>query len=120
MARTTRRRTAPAPTPSAGQSAGESSRSLRANLPRPAASAPVTTGPARPVARKRRNPFGFLGRLQPRFIGDIIAELRKVTWPTFQETRYLTVVVAIVSLAVGIFLGAIDFAFGWTIERLFF
>jgi preprotein translocase SecE subunit len=46
--------------------------------------------------------------------------LRKVTWPSFQETRYLTIVVAIVSLAVGIFLGSIDFLFGWTVEKLFF
>ena len=94
---------------------------MRSNLPRPAASAPVSTGSsARPVARKSRNPFGFLARLQPRFVTDVVAELRKVTWPTFTETRYLTVVVAIVSLAVGIFLGSIDFAFGWTIEKLFF
>lgn len=120
MARTTRRRTAAAPTPAAGETAAETSRRLRGNLPRPAAPAPLSSGGARPAVRKRRNPLGFLGRLQPRFLGDIIAELRKVTWPTFQETRYLTVVVAIVSLVVGIFLGSIDFVFGWTVEKLFF
>ena len=94
---------------------------LRENLPRPAAApsgdrpGPV---PSAPSAPRRR--FGFFRRLQPRFIGDIIAELRKVTWPTFAETRYLTVVVAIVALAVGILLGGVDLVFGWVIDRLFF
>ncbi|WP_165772572.1 preprotein translocase subunit SecE [Tepidiforma thermophila] len=59
-------------------------------------------------------------RLQPRFVADIIAELRKVTWPSFQETRYLTIVVAIVAVVMGLFLGAVDLLFGWIIERLFF
>ena len=77
-------------------------------------------GGLRPTLTRSRNPFGFLAKLQPRFVSDIVSELRKVTWPTFTETRYLTIVVAVVSLAVGIFLGTIDFVFGWTIERLFF
>lgn len=119
MARTTRRRATAAPT-SAGEGAAETPRRVRENLPRPVAAAPASTGGPRPAARRSRNPFGFLGRLQPRFVADVIAELRKVTWPTFQETRYLTIVVAIVSLAVGVFLGSIDFVFGWTIEKLFF
>ena len=77
-------------------------------------------GGLRPTLTRSRNPFGFLGKLQPRFVSDIVSELRKVTWPSFQETRYLTIVVAVVSLSVGILLGSIDFVFGWTIERLFF
>lgn len=71
-------------------------------------------------AGRRRNPFGVFRRLQPRFVADIFSELRKVTWPTMSETRYLTIVVAIVSLAVGTFLGGLDLMFGWVIERLFF
>jgi preprotein translocase subunit SecE len=70
--------------------------------------------------RKRRNPLAVLGRFEPRFVADIIAELRKVTWPTFSETRYLTVVVAIVAITVGLFLGGVDLLFGWIIERIFF
>jgi preprotein translocase SecE subunit len=94
---------------------------VRGNLPRPARPAPSPT-PAQPqpVRRRKRSPFGFLSRLTPRFVGDIISELRKVTWPTFAETRYLTVVVAIVALIMGIFLGLIDLFFGWAVERLFF
>jgi preprotein translocase SecE subunit len=89
------------------------------NLPRPAA-APAAPGGAGPVIRRRRNPLRFLGRFEPRFIADIISELRKVTWPTFAETRYLTFVVAIVAVSVGILLGGVDFFFGWIIEKIFF
>ncbi len=119
MARTTRRRAAPAPGTNGG--ADEPTRRVRENLPRPAA-APVAAGVARtaPTAKKRRNPLRFLGRLEPRFIADIISETRKVTWPSFNETRYLTIVVAIVATAVGLFLGGIDLLFGWIIEKLFF
>ncbi len=67
-----------------------------------------------------RNPFGFLKRFEPRAIADIVSELRKVTWPSFTETRYLTFVVAVVAIAVGILLGAADLLFGWMIEQLFF
>lgn len=134
MARTTRRRTAAAPSPAAGETAAETPRKVRENLPRPTAAGgssgsgggrPAAVGASgggglRPTIRRKRNPFAFLGRLQPRFVADVFAELRKVTWPTFQETRYLTIVVAIVSLTVGIFLGSVDFLFGWTVEKLFF
>jgi len=85
------------------------------------AAAPLAAGVVRSsVPHKRRNPLAFLGRFEPRFVADIISELRKVTWPTLAETRYLTVVVAIVAVAVGLFLGGIDLAFGWIVQRLFF
>jgi preprotein translocase SecE subunit len=61
-----------------------------------------------------------LRRFEPRFVADVISELRKVTWPTIAETRYLTFVVAIVAVAVGIVLGIFDLAFGWAIEQVFF
>ena len=118
MARTHRRREATAPAAAAGQ-ADDSARRARENLPRPAA-APVASGMARPELRKSRNPFGFLKRFEPRFVADIIAELRQVTWPSFAETRYLTFVVAIVAVAMGIFLGALDLGFGWIVEKVFF
>ena len=114
MARTTRRRVSEGGSPAA---------TMRENLPRPRAAAPVAEGLARPAPqqqRRRRNPLGFLGKLQPRFVADVIAELRKVTWPSFSEVRYLTFVVAVVALAVGVFLGGLDLLFGWVIEQLFF
>lgn len=118
MARTPRRRAATAPAV-AGEPSGEQPRRVRESLPRPA-TAPVAAGIARPEPRKQRNPLGFLKKFEPRFVADVISELRKVTWPSFAETRYLTAVVAIVAVAMGLFLGALDLTFGWVIERIFF
>ena len=115
MPRTPRRRTTPprgTGTPAAAVAQDRPARREAGS----AAAAPV----ARPVTRRRRNPFGFLRKLEPRGVADVISELRKVTWPTHAETQYLTIVVAIVALAVGIVLGLFDLAFGWMIDRLFF
>ncbi|MFQ5924705.1 MAG: preprotein translocase subunit SecE [Dehalococcoidia bacterium] len=53
------------------------------------------------------------GRATPRlgYFREVIAELKKVVWPTREETRRLTTMVIIVSVAVGLFLGAIDLGF---------
>jgi len=54
-----------------------------------------------------------------RFIGETIAELKKVVWLTRREAAYLTVLVLIVSIAVGLVLGAIDYGFTGLINKLF-
>ena len=54
-----------------------------------------------------------------RFIGEIIAELKKVVWLTKREAAYLTVLVLIVSITVGLVLGAIDYGFTNLINKLF-
>jgi len=46
-----------------------------------------------------------------KFFGEVFGELRRVTWPTRQEATRLTVLVLIVSLAFGIFLGIADMVF---------
>jgi preprotein translocase subunit SecE len=114
MARTQRRRV--------GESVGAAPSSVRENLPRPRQSTPPPEGTSRPVAQpqRRRSPLAFLGKLEPKFVADVISELRKVTWPSFSEVRYLTIVVAIVAVAMGAFLGGLDLLFGWIIEQLFF
>ena len=56
-------------------------------------------------------------RFVPRWIADIVSELRKVTWPNRQEVGYLTLVVVIVSLFFGAVLGLADLGFGWLIEN---
>ncbi len=48
---------------------------------------------------------------------DIISELRKVVWPTREDTTYLTIVVVIVTIILGAILGAIDIGFGWLIDH---
>ncbi len=55
--------------------------------------------------------------LKPRWAMDIISELRKVTWPTRREVMNLTVVVLVVSLLLGAFLGVADLGFGWLVEE---
>ena len=54
-----------------------------------------------------------------RFIGEIIAELKKVVWLTRREAAYLTVLVLIVAITVGLVLGAIDYGFTNLIDKLF-
>lgn len=46
-----------------------------------------------------------------RFVGETIAELRRVTWPSRQETVRLTIMVISVAAAVGLFLGLVDLGF---------
>jgi len=79
-------------------------------IPRPAV---ATAGGA---ARGGAGRGGVLG-WRPRFVTDIISELRKVVWPTREDVMYLTVVVVIVTLILGAVLGAIDIGFGWLIEK---
>jgi len=54
-----------------------------------------------------------------RFIGDTIAELRKVVWLSRREAAYLSALVLIVSVAAGIFLGAVDYGFTRLVENIF-
>lgn len=42
------------------------------------------------------------------FANDVFVELRKVTWPTWKETRQSTVVVIITVFVVGMILGGFD------------
>ena len=46
-----------------------------------------------------------------RFIAEAVSELRKVSWPTLEQTRNLTVLVFTVSVAVGLFIAVLDGAF---------
>ena len=53
-----------------------------------------------------------------RFIGETVAELKKVVWLTRREAMYLTALVLIVAVAVGAVLGAIDYVFSFLIDKL--
>jgi preprotein translocase SecE subunit len=46
-----------------------------------------------------------------RFLAEAVSELRKVSWPTLEQTRNLTVLVFAVSLAVGLFVTFFDQVF---------
>jgi preprotein translocase subunit SecE len=63
------------------------------------------------TAKRRLPSFGF--------IGDIIGELRKVTWPTRQEAIRLTVMVLIVCAVLGVILALLDYGFGRLVQDVF-
>jgi len=48
-----------------------------------------------------------------------MGELKKVVWPTREETRRLTIMVIIISITIGIFLGAVDFGFTRIVDWFF-
>jgi preprotein translocase subunit SecE len=53
------------------------------------------------------------------FIGETIAELKKVVWLTRREAAYLTFMVLIVAIIVGLILGGFDYGFTNLVDRLF-
>ena len=102
------------------------SRALRRQ---PLVQKPPAKGPSfRPSGRPQKKPptaaqaeaarqRPFLERIIPRAVRDVISELRKVTWPTREETTRLTVVVIVVSVAIGLALGGVDIAFNKLVEE---
>lgn len=54
-----------------------------------------------------------------KFIGETIAELKKVVWLSRREAIYLTGLVLVAAAAAGILLGAFDFGFAQLINKLF-
>jgi len=50
------------------------------------------------------------------FLKEVRLELKKVTWPTRQDTIKHTLAVIIISLAVAFFLGAADLVFTWVLN----
>jgi preprotein translocase subunit SecE len=52
-----------------------------------------------------------------RFVGESWSELKKVSWPTREQTRNLTVLVFVISALIGVYIAAFDLLFtyivGW-------
>lgn len=44
-----------------------------------------------------------------RYFNETTGELKKVSWPTWPEARQLTILVIIVMVAIGLFLGLVDY-----------
>lgn len=81
--------------------------------------APPRPAPAKPLPRREgRSGLAALAGWRPRFVMDIITELRKVVWPSRQDTIHLTMVVVVVAVIMGAILGSIDVGFGWLIDRI--
>ena len=51
-----------------------------------------------------------------RYFRETRAELRKVNWPSRQETWRLTQIVLIVTIGMALFLGLLDTFFTWWVE----
>ncbi len=45
-------------------------------------------------------------------------EFKLIKWPTFAETRKLTIVVIALSVLLAVFLGIFDYLFTWGLTRL--
>ena len=58
------------------------------------------------------------GRQVREFASESLFELRKVVWPTTQETRKITGVILIVVVIVSLILSAFDFVISWLIRLL--
>ena len=52
------------------------------------------------------------------FANEVVIELRKVTWPTFKETRQATLVVVLCVLVISGILGTFDFIWANLIKHL--
>ena len=46
-----------------------------------------------------------------KYFNETRAELRKVTWPTREETKNLTIIIVIVTIAMAFVLGSLDYLF---------
>ncbi len=51
-----------------------------------------------------------------RYFDEVISELRKVSWPTREQVRNLTVLVFAISLVVGIYITILDGVFRVAID----
>ncbi len=69
--------------------------------------APGSAKPRTAAAGSVGNDTSRIGRMRTN-INDIRSELRKVTWPTREETRNLTIVVIGITAVLGTLLGTID------------
>ncbi len=53
-----------------------------------------------------------------RIFGEVVGELRRVTWPSRQETMRLTLMVISVAVAIGTFLFLVDLGFSRVVGLL--
>ncbi len=76
----------------------------------------------RPAAERERTPSGA-DRGLPARIGlvyrQVIAEMRKVVWPTRSQLITYTAVVLVFVLVIIAYISTLDVAFGWAVLQIF-
>ncbi len=58
-----------------------------------------------------REPIMAFAQRSAIFVQDVRGEVRKVTWPTWEDLRKSTVVITILVIVIGIVIGIMDFLF---------
>jgi preprotein translocase subunit SecE len=53
-----------------------------------------------------------------KYLSEVKSEMKKVTWPTKKDVTNHTIIVICISLAIAIFLGALDFLFTHVLENI--
>jgi preprotein translocase subunit SecE len=53
-----------------------------------------------------------------KYLRETRGEMRKVTWPTREDSQRLTLIVIAVTIAMAVFLGLLDFGFSRAVQAL--
>jgi preprotein translocase subunit SecE len=61
--------------------------------------------------------MGFIGRIRE-FVREVLAEFRKVTWPSRPELINSTVVVVVLTVVIAVFLGVVDVGLTRVVELI--
>jgi preprotein translocase subunit SecE len=61
--------------------------------------------------------MGFVTRIRE-FAQEVLAEFRKVTWPSRAELINSTTIVIVVTVVLAFFLGGVDIALSKVVERI--
>ena len=78
----------------------------------------TTEGPVKPRTRAAGGPLEWWGRART-FLGDVRAEMRRVTWPTQAEVIATTWVVCLFSAVIGTYLWGLDVLFARAVNWAF-
>ena len=52
------------------------------------------------------------------YVKESIEELKKVTWPTWEELKGSTLVVMLFSVIMGLYTAGLDVGFSWIIDKI--
>jgi len=75
--------------------------------------------PVAAKAKKAQTPVAQPKKRRFTFFSDIVGELKKVVWPTRQETMRLTLIVIGLCVVMGLILGAVDYGFSELVAKVF-